>query len=52
MNYDQIYRKLNPKRFPYSPWERQVELSDLWPVDQQKFKDEIDLITKEIQNET
>ncbi len=37
-DYDAIYRRLNPKVFPYSPWERQRELRDLWPSDRERFK--------------
>lgn len=40
--YDKIYRRANPKLFPYSPYERQPELRDLWPSEQEKFKRVVD----------
>lgn len=43
-DYEQIYRKMHPKRFPYSPYEKQRELCDLWPDEQEKFKREVDTI--------
>jgi hypothetical protein len=43
-NYDQIYRKLHPPTMPYSPWSRQRELCDLWPVDQRAFREMVDAI--------
>lgn len=43
-DYERIYRRLNPRTFPYSPYERQRELSDLWPREQQKFRDMVDTI--------
>jgi len=41
-DYAAIYRKANPKAMPFSIHERQRELSDLWPVDQEKFKRIVD----------
>lgn len=41
-DYEKIYRRLHPKRFLFSPWERQAELRNLWPRDQQKFKKMVD----------
>lgn len=26
-----------PPEFPYSPWGRRPQLSDLWPCDQEKY---------------
>ncbi len=40
--YEQVYRDLHPRTFPLSPWERQRELRDLWPAEQQKFRDMVD----------
>ena len=40
--YAEIYRRMRPKMFPYSPYERQMELSDRWPADQEQIKREID----------
>jgi len=37
--YAEFYRKLHPRVFPSSPWERQMELRDLWPADQEKFRE-------------
>lgn len=42
--YDRAYRKMHPRLFPFSAWERQRELSDLWPADQEKFKRVVDAI--------
>jgi len=41
-DYAAIYRKANPKVMPFSIHERQRELSDLWSVDQEKFKRIVD----------
>lgn len=41
-DYDEIYRKANPRRFPYSPFERQRELRDLWPDLQEDFRRVVD----------
>jgi len=46
IDYEQIYKQTHPKACPLSPWERQRQLSDLWPCDQQKFKDVVDVILK------
>jgi len=40
--YAEIYRRMHPRVFPYSPYERQMELSDLWPSEQARIKREID----------
>jgi hypothetical protein len=42
LDYDAIYRKANPRTMPYNIHCRQPELSDLWPIDQQKFKRIVD----------
>ena len=34
---ERAYRDLHPPMFPYSPWERKMELRDLWPSEQAKF---------------
>ena len=47
-DYEGIYRKMNPRIFPYSAHERQKELSDLWPADQERFKDQVDSIASAI----
>jgi hypothetical protein len=36
-----IYRRLHPRAFQFSPWERQMELRDLWPSDQREFREMI-----------
>jgi hypothetical protein len=41
-DYDAIYRKANPRTMPYNIHCRQPELSNLWPIDQQKFKRIVD----------
>lgn len=45
-DYERIFRRLHPKSCPASPWEHQRELRDLWPAEQQKFRDEIDTILR------
>ena len=45
--YDQIYHKTHPRLFPQSPYERQMELRDLWPADQRKFRELVDAIKRE-----
>ncbi|MGN6768872.1 MAG: hypothetical protein ACTHJQ_03350 [Rhizobiaceae bacterium] len=40
--YERIYRETHPRLFPFSPFERQRELRDLWPADQRKFRDMVD----------
>ncbi len=42
--YDSLYRKLHPRMFPHSPWERQRELRDLWPAEQMEFRKMVDNI--------
>lgn len=37
--YAAAYRRAHLRRSPYSPWERQQELSDLWPSDQEAFRE-------------
>lgn len=46
--YDRVYREIHPRMFPYSPWERQMELRDIWPSEQKKFKDMVDAVAKSI----
>lgn len=46
--YDRVYREMNPRIFPYSPWERQRQLCDLWPSEQKKFKDMVDAVAKSL----
>lgn len=41
-DYDTIYRQVNPRRFPFSPFERQIELRDLWPDEQENFRKVVD----------
>lgn len=50
-DYDNLYRKLNPRRFPYSPWERQRELNDLWPQDQELFRRLVDGVALPIEDD-
>jgi hypothetical protein len=38
IDFERAYRIANPKFCPLSPHERQAELSDLWPSEQEKFK--------------
>lgn len=45
--YERTYRRLNPRFFPYSPYERQRELRDLWPQDRRRFRDMVDAVLKE-----
>ena len=47
VDYDRIYRRLHPKTFPFSPYERQLELSDLWGANQEKFRREVNAILSE-----
>ena len=44
-DYERAYRKLHPRTFPLSPCERQRELSDLWPADQDRFRQMVDAVT-------
>lgn len=37
-DYAAMYRRAHPRLMPFSPWERQRELSDLWPSKQAKFR--------------
>jgi hypothetical protein len=41
--YEEIFRRLHPRRVRYSRAPR-LELRDLWPADQEKFKREIDAV--------
>ena len=41
-DYEAIYRKTHPRAFLFSPWERQMELRDLWPSLQTEFRDGVD----------
>lgn len=50
-DYERIYRRLHPRRFPYSPFETQRELRDLWPVEQKKFRHMVDAILQEQDDE-
>lgn len=45
-DYDETYRAMHPKLFPFSPWERQRELRDLWPDEQAKFRKMVDAINR------
>ena len=51
MNYDAIYRRLHPKVCPLNPYEPQRELSDLWPLLQQEFKENVDRVAKAIREQ-
>lgn len=42
VDYEAIYRRMHPKRMPYSAYEPQLELRNLWPRDQAEFKRQID----------
>lgn len=44
--YEAAYRRANPKLCPLNPWERQAELRDLWPEDQEKFKQLVDAVSE------
>lgn len=44
--YEQAYRRLHPRRFPYSSHERQLELRDLWPSEQAKFRKLVDAVVR------
>lgn len=46
MDYDAAYRAAHPRLFPFSPYERQRELRDLWPSEQAKFRRIVDAIAK------
>jgi len=48
--YTRWYRRLNPKRMPYNIDERQAELSDLWPADQQRFRDMVDALSPSLES--
>lgn len=48
-DYDQIYRDLHPITFPWSPYDRQLELRDLWPSDQERFRKKIDTIGRALE---
>ena len=34
---EELFRREHPKSCPWSPWERQMELRDLWPADQEAY---------------
>lgn len=51
VDYEEIYRKLNPKANLYSPWKRQRELKDLWPEQQEAFKIKVDTILDTFYND-
>ena len=42
--YERIFRRMHPRTDPTSPYERQRELRNLWPADQQKFIQEVDAV--------
>ena len=46
VDYDKAYRLAHPRMFPFSPWERQRELSNLWPSEQEKFRKIVDAALK------
>lgn len=33
----ELYRREHPKQCPTNPYERQIELGDLWPISQQEY---------------
>jgi len=39
---EKLYRKEHPREFPFSPYERQRELSDLWPQDQANYVNRVE----------
>lgn len=43
---EKIYRELHPRSFPYCSYEKQMELSDLWPCEQEGFKRMIEEVAK------
>lgn len=43
-DYDEIYRTMHPRRFPFNPFERQRELRDLWPDEQRQFRKMVDVL--------
>lgn len=47
VDYDAIYRRAHPRRFPFSPYERQMQLRDLWPSEQEKFRRIVDAATQQ-----
>jgi hypothetical protein len=34
---EEIFRREHPNRFPFCPYARAPQLSDLWPCDQEKY---------------
>lgn len=50
-DYAQAYRDLHPRQFPFSPWERQMELRDLWPADQERFRETVRGILKTVSDQ-
>jgi hypothetical protein len=46
--YDKIYRRMHPRQFPYSAFERQSELSDLWPAEQTRFRKMVDATVQSV----
>lgn len=44
VDYETIYRRLHPRTHPFSPYEVQRQLRDLWESDQQRFRDQVDKI--------
>lgn len=46
---EQVFRRENPRRFPFSPWGKQLELRDLWPSDQAAYIDRVRLIREELE---
>ena len=43
-DYAKIFRQLHPKLMPFNPYEKQRELSHLWPADQAKFRQMVDTV--------
>ena len=46
-----IYRRLHPRQFPYSSWERQRQLDDLWPAEQERFARDVRIILAALSEE-
>lgn len=49
--YDTIFRHLHPRVFPYSSRERQRELRDLRPSEQEKFKRQVDATIRALEEQ-
>ena len=48
--YARAYRRLHPKTMPYNIHEPQRELSNLWPIDQQRFRDMVDALSPSLES--